>query len=56
MNENNRKPSKMGFIIGIIGFIAGVFLVFSGQTLIGLAGSIASLGIAIKGYKDLKSQ
>jgi len=44
----------MGLTIGVLGFISGLFLVFSGETFIGIAGSIASAGIAYKGFVDLK--
>lgn len=44
----------MGLIIGIIGFIAGIFFLFSKQYFIGISGSIASAGIAYKSYSDLK--
>ncbi|NJB71861.1 Kef-type K+ transport system membrane component KefB [Saonia flava] len=54
MNKNKVNASKMGLIIGIIGFIAGIFFLFSKQYFIGISGSIASAGIAYKSYSDLK--
>jgi hypothetical protein len=54
MKKNNEV--KMGLTLGIIGFISGIFLIFSGNNLIGIFGSIASAGIAIKSYKGLKNK
>ncbi len=54
MVKNN--GAKTGLTLGIIGLIAGIFLIFSGNNLIGIFGSIASAGIAIKGYTDLKNK
>jgi uncharacterized membrane protein YkgB len=54
MKKNNEV--KMGLTLGIIGFIAGIFLIFFGNNLIGIFGSIASAGIAIKSYKGLKNK
>ena len=45
---------NIGLIIGILGFIAGISLLFTESWFIGLFGSIASAGIAYKGYKDLQ--
>ncbi|NAS13845.1 hypothetical protein [Poritiphilus flavus] len=41
-----------GLIIGTIGLIAGILLIVSGQTLVGAAGSVASGGLALKGFLD----
>jgi len=54
MSTNKNNSAKMGLTIGIFGLIAGIFLAFSGQTLIGVCGSIASAAIAYKGFSDLK--
>ena len=54
MLKNNE--AKTGLTLGIIGLIAGLFLVFYGNYLIGIFGSIASTGIAFKGYTDLKNK
>ncbi|UOY06530.1 hypothetical protein L0P88_21725 [Muricauda sp. SCSIO 64092] len=54
MDKKQQNAPKTGLIIGVCGFIAGIFLIFSNQIIIGIAGSFASAGIAIKGYMDLK--
>mgnify|MGYP001389198668 CR=1 FL=1 len=46
--------TKTGLIIGILGFIAGVGLLFTESYLIGVFGSITSAGVAYKGYQDLR--
>ena len=46
---------NLGLIIGILGFIAGIALLFTESWFIGLFGGIASAGIAYKGYKDLQA-
>jgi hypothetical protein len=38
----------------IIGFLAGIGLLFSGNKLIGTFVAIASSGLILKGYKDIK--
>lgn len=57
MNENkNNMPKVFLITIGIIGFIAGIFLTINGNKIMGLAGSVASAAIAIKGIKDFKKE
>lgn len=51
MNKNKQNGSKLGLIIGI----AGVFLILSEEWFIGIAGTVASTGLAIKAYTDSKS-
>ncbi len=55
MDKNRGNTSKMTLVIGVCGFVAGVFLIFSGETFIGIAGSVASAGLALKAYKNSKS-
>lgn len=52
MSKKDKTPTNLGLIIGIIGFIAGIGLLFTESWLIGSFGSIASAGIAYKGYQD----
>ena len=47
---------NLGLIIGILGFIAGIALLFTESWFIGIFGGIASAGIAYKGYMDLKEK
>jgi hypothetical protein len=54
MKKNNKNTSIFGITIGVIGFLAGLFLIFSGQTFIGIAGCLACAGVAIKGFKDVQ--
>jgi len=51
-----RNVAKAAVTFGILGLVAGVFLLFSGETIMGIAGSIASAGIAVKGFSDLRKQ
>ncbi len=55
MDKNKNNASKVGLAIGIAGVIAGMFLLFSEEWFIGISGTVASAGLAIKGYIDLKS-
>ncbi|QBA64539.1 hypothetical protein EQY75_08375 [Muriicola soli] len=54
INKKNKSSINLGLIIGTIGFIAGIGLLFTESWLIGIFGSIASFGIAYKGYQDSK--
>ena len=57
MNENkNNMPKVFLIAIGIIGFIAGIFLTINGNKIMGVAGSVASAGIAIKGINELRKE
>lgn len=53
MSEKN-TTANLGLIFGIIGFIAGIALLFTDSWLIGIFGGIASAGITYKGYQDSK--
>lgn len=54
MKNTNKNTYKMGLTLGILGFLAGIGLLFSGNRLIGIFGSIASAGLILKGYKEMK--
>lgn len=54
MAKNDNNGGKIAATLGTIGLIAGLFLIFSGDTFIGIAGSVASAGIAYRGFSDLK--
>ena len=57
MSENKNNMPKVFLIsIGIIGFIAGIFLTINGNKIMGLAGSVASAAIAIKGINELRKE
>jgi hypothetical protein len=55
MDKNKKNASKLALVIGIIGCISGIFLIFEEQWFIGISGAIASTGIALKGYMDLNA-
>ena len=52
--NNHKKSGKFSLIIGVLGFISGIILLFDENWIIGIFGSIASVGILYKGYKDSK--
>ena len=54
MKKNNKSIPTFMLTFGIIGTLAGIFLIFGGNKLIGISGSIASASLAIKGYSDYK--
>lgn len=39
---------------GILALLAGIVLLFTGQTLIGISGSIVGAGLAIQSIKTIK--
>lgn len=55
MSKKNKTSMNFSLIIGILGFVAGIGLLFTESWFIGIFGSIASAGIAYKGYQDLKA-
>ena len=55
MDKNKNDAAKVGFIVGMAGVVAGIFLIYSEEWFIGISGTVASAGLAIKGYIDLKS-
>jgi len=54
MKNDSKNPYTMGLILGILGLLAGIGLLFSKNYLIGIFGSIASSGLILKGYKDMQ--
>ena len=57
MSENKNNIPKVFLIsIGIIGFIAGIFLTINGNKIMGVAGSVASAAIALKGINELRKE
>ncbi len=55
MSTKNKKSANRALILGVLGFIAGIALLFGDSWFIGLFGSIASAGVAYKGYQDLEA-
>lgn len=54
MSPQNKNTGKLAMVIGLLGFISGIILAFGENRFIGFFGSIASAGIAYKGYQDYK--
>ena len=52
MSKENKRQINLGLIVGTLGFIAGIRLLFTKSWLIGIFGSIVSAGVAYKGYQD----
>ena len=55
MSKTGKNTVNLGLVIGIMGFLAGIGLMFTESWLIGIFGSIASAGVAYKGYQDSKA-
>tara|TARA_R110002126_G_scaffold145639_2_gene291647 strand:+ start:526 stop:702 length:177 start_codon:yes stop_codon:yes gene_type:complete len=54
MSKKNKKTANLFLILGILGFLTGMGLMFSENWFIGIFGSIASAGLAYKGYQETK--
>ncbi|WP_037320259.1 hypothetical protein [Salegentibacter sp. Hel_I_6] len=52
--EKKEKMKIFITIIGIIGFIAGIFLTLNGNKIMGISGALASAGIFVKGINDIR--
>ena len=52
MSNKHGRHTNLALIIGILGFIAGIVLLFTESWLIGIFGSLASAGLAYKGFQD----
>lgn len=55
MINKQKTSANLGLIIGSLGLLAGILLMIEAQWFIGIFGSIASGGIAYKGYQDSKA-
>lgn len=55
MSKKEKNAVNLALILGILGLIAGIGLMFTDSWLIGIFGSIAGAGIAYKGYQDSKA-
>ena len=51
----NKKTSNLGLYLGILGTLAGIYLIVQGDYLVGVSGGIASAGLVYINYKALKS-
>ena len=52
MTTRKRNAPNLGLVIGVLGVIAGIGLLFTDNLFIGIFGTIASAGVAYKGYQD----
>lgn len=52
MSKKHITTTNLGLIIGLLGIIAGIGLLFTESWLIGIFGTIAGAGLAFKGYQD----
>lgn len=52
MSKQGKSTFNLALVIGVLGFICGIGLLFTENWFIGLFGAIASAGIAYKGYQD----
>lgn len=52
MSNKTNISKNPALIIGVLGFMAGIGLLFTESWFIGIFGAIASAGIAYKGYQD----
>ena len=55
MSKKNKLSANLGLIIGVLGIIAGIWMMAEENWMIGIFGTIASAGIAYKGYMDWKA-
>ncbi|NRA91328.1 MAG: hypothetical protein HRU26_01360 [Psychroserpens sp.] len=55
MEKEKGKSPNYAMVLGILGFIAGIGLLFTESWFIGIFGSIASAGVAYKSYQDSKT-
>lgn len=54
MSEQKKASTSLGLVVGILGFIAGIALLFTETWFIGLFGAIASAAVAYKGYQGTR--
>ncbi len=54
MDKNRINIAKFAIGLGITGVIAGIFLIFSGENIMGFSSSVASAGIVYIGFGQLK--
>lgn len=55
LSKMKKVSPNLPIIIGCLGLVAGIILLFGDSWMIGIFGSIASAGIAYKGYQDSKT-
>jgi ABC-type transport system involved in cytochrome bd biosynthesis fused ATPase/permease subunit len=55
VSSNRKSPFTLGVVVGSLGVIAGIGLLFTESWLIGIFGGIASAGLLYKAYIDHQS-
>ena len=54
MTKDKKKAINFGLILGVIGTLAGIFLIVQGNYFLGVSGGIARIGLTIISYKTTK--
>ena len=54
MKNKNLNTAKMTATFGILALIAGIILLFMGEKLMGISGSIVGAGLALKSFKTIR--
>ena len=52
MDKKRKNSVVLGLVVGSLGVISGIALIFMGRRLIGVFGAIASAALAYKAYQD----
>ncbi|MFV1885502.1 MAG: hypothetical protein ACMZ7B_13515 [Balneola sp.] len=54
MENKKLNTAKMTATFGVLALIAGIVLLFMGEKLMGISGSIVGAGLALKSFKTIK--
>ncbi len=55
MSESQKSKFNFGVIVGLLGTIAGIYLIIQKDWVIGISGTIASAGLAYISYRGIQS-
>lgn len=50
MKKDSKSIFNLGTIVGILALLSGIYLLYSGDTLIGISGSITGIFVAYLSY------
>lgn len=56
MSEKKKNGFNLGIAIGVLGTLAGIYLLFTEQWLLGASGTVASAGVAYMSYQNSKKE
>ncbi|MEM1324309.1 MAG: hypothetical protein AAGI23_00065 [Bacteroidota bacterium] len=56
MSQPSKNLLTLGFVLGLLGTIAGISLLFMGNWILGTSGTVASAGLAYNSYQNSKKQ